>query len=369
MDELRLRYGVNPHQKPARAFVRSGRLPIVVRNGAPSYINLLDALNAWQLVRELHAVLGLAAAASFKHVSPAGAAVGAPLDERLRRAYLVDDLELSPLAAAYARSRGADRVASFGDWAALSDRVDLATARVLRREVSDGVVAPGYEDDALELLREKQDGRYVALEIDPAHEPPSLETREVFGVTLEQARNTVVPAREALQNIVTRSTALPDTAARDLLVALVTLKYTQSNSVCLARDGQVIGVGAGQQSRIDCTRLAATKAERWFLRQHPRMLGIAMGGQMKRPERDNAVDEAIRAMDERERGTWLEGLREVALGSDGYFPFRDSIDRAHDSGVRYVVQPGGSTRDDEVIRACDEYGMTMVFTGVRLFHH
>lgn len=369
MDELPLRYGANPHQKPARAFVRSGHLPIAVRNGAPSYINLLDALNAWQLVRELRAVLGLPAAASFKHVSPAGAGIGMTLDERLRRSYLVDDLELTPLASAYVRARGADRVASFGDWAALSDRVDAATAKVLRREASDGVVAPGYEDEALALLRKKRDGRYVLLEVDPAYEPPPLETREVFGVSLEQARNTYVPGPDALRNIVTRGTALADTAARDLLVTLVTLKYTQSNSVCLALDGQVIGVGAGQQSRIECTRLAALKAERWFLRRHPRVLAIASGGEMKRPDRDNAMDEAIRAMDETERRAWLEGLREVALGSDGYFPFRDSMDRAHESGVRYVVQPGGSVRDDEVIRAADEYGMTMVFTGVRLFHH
>lgn len=387
--EVSLRYGLNPHQTPARAYVASGSLPFAVRNGAPSFVNLLDALNSWQLVRELRRALGLPAAASFKHVSPAGVAVALPLSEPLRRASRVQDLELSPLAAAYARARGADRLSSFGDWVALSERVDRPTAELLRREVSDGIVAPGYEDEALELLRAKHQGRYVIIEVDASYEPPADERREVFGVTLEQPRNTYVPSPASLGDVVTKRRDLPETARRDITVALITLKYTQSNSICLALDGQVIGVGAGQQSRIDCTRLAAEKADLWWLRQHPKVLGLRFVRGAGRPVRDNAVDLYLR--DERataeerlleetlvgapapltaaEKREWLARLRDVVLGSDGFLPFRDSIDCAARSGVRYVVQPGGSARDAEVTAACDEYGMVMVLSGVRLFHH
>jgi len=387
--ELSLRYGCNPHQKPARVYRRTGTLPFKVLNGAPGYINLLDALNSWQLVRELKRASGLPAAASFKHVSPAGAALGIPLTEALKRAYFVQDMELSALATAYARARGADRVSSFGDWAALSDMVDVPTARLLRREVSNGIIAPGYEEEARAILSEKQQGKYVIIEIDPQYEPEALETREVFGITFEQRRNDLPITFDMLGNLVTRSRDLPDSAKRDLLVALVALKYTQSNSVCLAVDGQVIGAGAGQQSRIHCTRLAASKADLWRLRQHPAVLGLPFKQGLKRPERDNAIDQYLRddvtPEEERawaevfeevprrlapeEKRVWLDGLKEVTLGSDAYIPFRDTIDRARQSGVRYVAQPGGSLRDGEVIRACDEYGMVMAFSGVRLFHH
>ena len=380
---------MNPHQKPARAHVDGGALPFEVRNGSPGYINLLDALNSWQLVRELRAATGLPAAASFKHVSPAGAAVGVPLSETLARAYFVDGAELSPLATAYARARGADRVSSFGDWAALSDPVDESTARLLRREVSDGVVAPGFSDEALELLRKKQGGRYIVLEIDPDYSPPAVEQRTVFGVTLEQPRNDAVAGPQQLENVVTAEKTLPDGAKRDLLVALTTLKFTQSNSMCLVLDGQVIGVGAGQQSRIHCTRLAAGKADVWYLRQHPATLGLKLRDGLGRPERDNAIDGFLReslapaeedvwrtSFDEaparlapEEKRAWLDGLEGVAMGSDAFIPFRDNIDRAAMSGVRYVAQPGGSVRDDDVIAACDQYGMVMALTGVRLFHH
>ncbi len=326
-------------------------LPLEVLNGAPGYINLLDALNAWQLVRELRQVLGLPAAASFKHVSPAGAAVGVPLGEALRRAYFVGAEELSPIATAYARARGADRVSAYGDWAALSDPVDVATARLLRREVSDGVIAPGYEPEALEMLKGKRQGRYTVLRIDPAYEPPALETRQVFGVTFEQQRNAYLP------------TDLP----RDAAIAQLVLKYTQSNSICLVYDGQTIGVGAGQQSRIACTRLAADKADLWYLRQHPSVL--AAEWPTDRVERDNAIDEHVRAMPPAERQAWLAELHGVTLGSDAFFPFRDSVDRAAQSGVSYVVQPGGAVREDEIQQACHEHGITMVLTGVRLFHH
>jgi len=387
--ELVLRYGCNPHQTPARVIRRSGTLPFKVLNGAPGYINLLDALNSWQLVRELKAALALPAAASFKHVSPAGAAVAVPLGDALRRAYMVDDMALSPLAEAYARARGADRVASFGDWAALSDPVDVPTARLLRREVSDGVIAPGYDPEALAMLKDKQKGRYRVIEIDPAYEPEEMEARDVFGVTLEQRRNDLRAGPAMLENVVTRRRVLPEAARRDLLVALVALKYTQSNSVCLAFDGQVIGMGAGQQSRIGCTRIAAAKADAWYLRQHPAALALRFRDGTKRPERDNAIDgylrdddapeeggrreaafeETPRRLSRDERRAWLAGLGGVALGSDGYIPFRDTIDRARRSGVSYVVQPGGSIRDGEVIAACDECGMAMILTGVRLFHH
>ncbi|HZR43382.1 MAG TPA: phosphoribosylaminoimidazolecarboxamide formyltransferase [Ktedonobacteraceae bacterium] len=389
-NELPLRYGTNPHQTPARVFMKSGKaLPFTVLNGAPGYINLLDALNSWQLVRELKQVLHLPAAASFKHVSPAGAAVGLPLNDTLKRAYAVEDLELSPLANAYARARGADRLASFGDWVALSDVVDVATARLLHREVSDGVIAPGYEPEALELLRKKQKGRYVVLEIDPDYEPEKMETRDVFGVTLEQKRNTLVASEKMFEHIPTDRRTLPEAAKRDLLVSQVTLKYTQSNSICFALDGQCIGIGAGGQSRIHCTRIAATKAAIWYLRQHPRVFELRWKPKVKRPDRVNAIDlylrddvtaaeeqewrelfeEVPQKLTQEEKLEWLKGLKEVALGSDGFIPFRDTIDCAAQYGVAYVVQPGGSVRDEDVIEACNTYGMVMALSGVRLFHH
>jgi phosphoribosylaminoimidazolecarboxamide formyltransferase/IMP cyclohydrolase len=389
MDELRLRYGCNPHQAPARVFVREGALPLRVLSGAPGYINLLDALNAWQLVRELRAALGLPAAASFKHVSPAGAAVGVPLSDAVRRASFVDDLELSPLGTAYARARGADRLCSFGDWAALSDVVDESTANILKREVSDGVIAPGYEPAALEILKTKRKGSYCVIEIDPGWQAPELETREVFGISFEQRRNAVIPGPEHLQKLVTQNQTIPDEARRDLILALVTLKYTQSNSVCLAYQGQAIGIGAGQQSRIHCVRLAASKADRWFLRQHPAVLGLGFRSEVARPERNNAIDlyleESLSPAEERawleyfetpparlsaaEKREWLSAQKGVSLASDAFFPFRDNIDRASQSGVGYVSQPGGSVRDDLVIGAADEYGMAMACSSLRLFHH
>ena len=387
--ELPLRYGMNPHQKPARAYVDGGSLPFTVLNGAPGYINLLDALNSWQLVRELGHALGIPAAASFKHVSPAGAAVGVPLSETLKKAYSVEDMDLSPLATAYARARGADRISSFGDWAALSEPVDVATARLLRREVSDGVVAPGYEEGALDILKRKQGGRYCVLQADATYEPPATERRQVFGVTLEQLRNGQVAGQDQLQDIRTQNKDLPESARRDLIVALAVLKYTQSNSMCLVVDGQIIGVGAGQQSRIHCTRLAASKADTWHLRQHPAVLGLQFRQDLGRPERDNAIDGFLRddlspaeqevwrqafdvlpdRLSPQEKRRWLDGLTGVAMGSDAFIPFRDNIDRAAMSGVTYVVQPGGSLRDEDVVAACDQYGMVMAFSGVRLFHH
>ena len=370
MAELALRYGINPHQVPARVFAEGG-LPFEVLNGAPGYINLLDALNSWQLVRELRQALGMPAAASFKHVSPAGAAIGLPLNETLRKIYFVSDIEaLSPLASAYARARGADRVCSYGDWVALSDTVDVPTARLLRREVSDGVIAPAYEAEALNLLKAKKGGRYTILKIDPAYEPPETETREVFGVTFEQRRNDVVPSEEHLNTVVTHRTELSDDARRDMLVGLVTLKYTQSNSVCLVKDGQVIGNGAGQQSRIHCTRLASDKADMWYLRQHPRVLALPFRSGIDRADRDNVIDQFVREdLTAAEKDDWLRTLSGVTLTSDAYIPFRDNVDRAHASGVEYVVQPGGAQRDQDIIAACDAYGMAMVFTGLRLFHH
>ena len=356
--ELALRYGTNPHQSAARVWMADGSpLPLSVLNGAPGYINLLDALNGWQLVRELRQATGLPAAASFKHVSPAGAAVGLPLSDALRQAYFVGSVELSPLAAAYARARGADRVSSYGDWAALSDTVDVATARLLRREVSDGVIAPGYEPEAIELLRTKRGGRYPVLQIDPGYEPPLVETRQVFGVTFEQERNSYVP--------------LDPDLPRDMRVAQVVLKFTQSNSVCLILDGQVIGNGAGQQSRIQCTRLAADKADVWYLRQHPQVLGLAFPEGIDRVDRDNLIDEYVRgpALSAAEKRAWLDSLRGVTLGSDAFIPFRDNIDRAAMSGVQYVVQPGGAQRQAEIDAACAEHGITMQLTSVRLFHH
>jgi phosphoribosylaminoimidazolecarboxamide formyltransferase/IMP cyclohydrolase len=389
MQEFGLRYGCNPHQAPARVFVREGELPIRVLCGTPGYINLLDALNAWQLVRELRSALALPAAASFKHVSPAGAAVGVPMGEATRRASFVEDLDLSPLATAYARARGADRLCSFGDWAALSDVVDVPTATVLKREVSDGVIAPGYEPAALELLKSKRGGSYCVIEIDPKYEAPELETREVFGIGFEQRRNRVVPGPEHLSNVVTANKTIPDAAMRDLLLALITLKYTQSNSVCYAYEGQAIGIGAGQQSRIHCTRLAGNKADRWFLRHHPSVLGLPFRADLGRPERNNAIDlyleESLSPAEEKawldcfaaapkrlsavEKRDWLGKQKGVSLASDAFFPFRDNVDRASQSGVGYISQPGGSVRDDVVIEAANEYGMAMAFSGLRLFHH
>ena len=387
--EITLRYGANPNQTPARAHMKNGELPLQVLGSAPGYINLLDALNSWQLVKELKSAVGLPAAASFKHVSPSGAALGIPLPDALRKAYFVDDLELSPLAAAYARARGVDRMSSFGDWIALSDPVDVSTAKLIHREVSDGIIAPAYEPAALEILKGKKKGKYVVVQIDPGYQPEPMESREVFGVTLEQHRNDRPVSRADFQNIVTKKKDLPEKALRDMMVAWIALKYTQSNSVCFAVDGQVIGVGAGQQSRIHCTRLAGVKADLWRMRQHPAVLGLKFKPGIARPDRDNAIDQFLRddvtpseragwdavfaempkPLDPEEKRSWLDGLRGVVLGSDAFFPFRDSIDRASQSGVQYVLEPGGSNRDDAVIQACDEYGMLMVFSGIRLFHH
>jgi len=390
MKELSLRYGTNPNQTPARIYMEDGgELPITVLGGSPGYINLLDGLNAWQLVRELKQTVGLPAAASFKHVSPSGAAVAVPLSDILRKIYFVNDMELSPLATAYARARGVDRMSSFGDFIALSDTVDLPTAKLIAREVSDGVIAPAYEQEALEVLKKKKHGRYVITRVDPAYEPLSAETRQVFGISMEQRRNDRPVTREDLANIVTQRKELPEFAVRDMLIAWITLKFTQSNSVCYVTDGQTIGVGAGQQSRVHCTRLAGAKADLWRLRQHPTVLALPFKEGIKRPDRDNAIDQFLQPdvtdaekknwenvfakipdqLTDGERRAWLDGLNDGTLGSDAFFPFRDSIDRAAKSGVKYVLQPGGSNRDDEVIAACNEYGMTMVFSGLRLFHH
>ncbi|MBM3280069.1 MAG: phosphoribosylaminoimidazolecarboxamide formyltransferase [Candidatus Handelsmanbacteria bacterium] len=389
-DQLTMRYGCNPHQAPARCFRRDGGpLPLRVLNGSPSYINLLDALNSWQLVRQLRQALSLPAAASFKHVSPAGAAVGVPLDNQLRAAYFVEDEDLSPLATAYLRARGADPLASFGDWVALSDTVDAPTAHILRREVSDGVIAPGYEPAALEILKGKKGGDYRVLKADPEYEPGPQELREVFGLALEQPCNLFVPDENFFAKVVTQKRDLPQSARRDLVVATLAIKYTQSNSVALALKGQVIGIGAGQQSRVHCVRLAAAKADLWRLRQHPRMLELKFRKGIKRAERINAIDlylqedatpQELKAWEAnfaqvparlttQEKREWLDGLKGVALSSDAFFPFRDNLDRAQRSGVEYVVQTGGSISDDLVIAAADEYGMVMVNSGVRLFNH
>ena len=394
MNELELKYGCNPNQKPARIFMRDGGdLPIQVLNGKLGYINFLDAFNAWQLVKELKEALGLPAAASFKHVSPTSAAVGLPLGDSLKRACFVDDVEGlddSPLACAYARARGTDRLCSFGDWAALSDVCDETTARLLQREVSDGVIAPGYTDQALAILKTKRKGGYNIVQIDPSYVPAQQETKDVFGVTFQQGRNDARIDMSLLDNVVTCNKNLPDSARRDLIVALITLKYTQSNSVCYAFDGQAIGVGAGQQSHIHCTRLAGTKADTWFLRQHPKALNLPFLPSLGRPERDNVIDSYINGneedvcaegfwekyfiwrpdpLNEREKRAWLDQTNDVSLASDAFFPFPDNIERARRSGVRYVAQPGGSIRDDLVIAKCDDYDMAMVFTGLRLFHH
>lgn len=387
--QISLRYGINPHQKPAQLFTMDGELPLRVLNGSPGMINLLDALHGWPLVKELKAALGLPAAASFKHVSPAGAAVAAPLTPELEKAYFVEDLELSPLATAYARARGADRMSSFGDWIALSDVVDAPTARLIAREVSDGIIAPGYEAEALAILQKKKKGNYPIIEIDPDYTPPPLERRQVYGLTFEQRRNDAVIDASLLENIVSRSQHLPDTAVRDLLVATIATKYAQSNTVCYAKDGQVIGMGAGQQSRIHCTRLAGDKADNWWLRQHPRVLTFRFKPDVPRAVKNNAIDlfvldeigererpswEALFAevpprLTPQERAEWLAQMRHVALSSDAFFPFRDNIDRAQRSGVRYLIEPGGSVRDADIIQAADEYGMTLIFSGLRLFLH
>lgn len=387
--EIPLKYGCNPHQAPARIFMESGDLPIEVLNGGPGYINLLDALNSWPLVKELKQALNLPAAASFKHVSPAGAAVGVPLSDTLKKIYFVDDMDLTPLATAYARARGADRLSSFGDWAALSDTVDVATARMLSREVSDGVIAPGYEDEALAILKEKKGGKYNVVKVNPDWEPGESEKREVFGVTFEQRHNSRVPGLETIENVVTENKDLSDSARRDLVVAMIGMKYTQSNSVCYAYDGQLIGVGAGQQSRIHCVRLAGEKADRWYLRQNPEVMGFKYRDGVKRVDIDNSLDQcfeneltpseekgwaanfekAPKKLSLEQKRKWLDTLSGVALASDAFFPFRDSIDRASRSGVRYIVQPGGAARDDIVIEACNQYGMVMAFSGLRLFHH
>lgn len=387
---LSLRYGTNPQQSPARVYLKSGAdLPITVLGGSPGYINLLDALNAWQLVRELKQATGMPAATSFKHVSPSGAAVAVPLTETLKKIYFVDDLPPSPLAVAYARARGVDRMSSFGDFIALSDRVDLPTANIIAREVSDGVIAPDYEPEALEKLKTKKGGKYTIIQIDPNYEPEPTETRDLFGVTFEQRRHDRIVTPDDFSRIVTANKDLPIDAIRDMTVAWIALKYTQSNSVCYVKDGQTIGVGAGQQSRVHCARLAGGKADLWYLRQHPRVLELPFLPGIRRAVRDNAIDQFLQPgvtaaekskwkdifthipeqFSVQERRDWLDTLKNVTLGSDAFFPFRDSIDRAAQTGVRYILQPGGSTRDEDIIAACDEYGMTMVFSGVRLFHH
>lgn len=387
--ELTLRYGCNPHQSTARVFHESGTLPFEVLNGSPGYINLLDALNSWQLVRELKTVLKLPAAASFKHVSPAGAAVAVPLSDALKQAYFVDDLDLSPLATAYARARGADRLSSFGDWIALSDVVDVSTAKLIGREVSDGIVAPGYEAEALAILKKKKGGNYVVLQMDEAYKPAETEKREVFGVVLEQTINEKLITADILKNVVSENKTVSADAERDMLVATIALKYTQSNSICLALDGQVIGNGAGQQNRLACTDIAAGKAESWFLRQHPDVLGLQFKKGLKRPEKINAIEAYLRGdmtdqehalwevnfavvpepLTAKKRREWIDQLKGVVLSSDAFIPFRDNIDRAVKSGVGYVVETGGSLRDDDVIAAANEYGMVLALTGVRLFHH
>lgn len=391
MKELELKYGCNPNQKPSRIYMEEGELPIQVLNGKPGYINFLDAFNGWQLVSELKKATGLPAATSFKHVSPAGAAVGLPLSDTLAKIYWVDDLgELSPLACAYARARGADRMSSYGDFIALSDVCDVSTTNMIKREVSDGVIAPGYEPEALEILKSKKRGNYNVIQIDPAYVPAPIEKKQVFGITFEQGRNELNIDDKFFDNIVTENKELTEEAKRDLAISMITLKYTQSNSVCYVKDGQAIGIGAGQQSRIHCTRLAGQKADNWWLRQSPQVMGLQFKDEIRRADRDNAID--IYMGDEymdvladgvwentfkvkpevftrEEKRAWLDKLTDVALGSDAFFPFGDNIERAHKSGVKYIAQPGGSIRDDNVIDTCNKYGIEMSFTGIRLFHH
>ncbi len=389
--EIQLKYGCNPNQKPSRIFMEGGELPLEVVNGRPGYINFLDALNSWQLVTELKKATGMPAAASFKHVSPAGAAIGNPLTEVLKKIYFVpDDMELSPLACAYARARGADRMSSFGDFIALSDTCDAATAQLIRHEVSDGVIAPGYTDEALAILKEKRKGGYNIIKIDPNYVPAEIERKQVFGITFEQGRQALEINNEMISNVVTANKTLTEAQKRDLLIALITLKYTQSNSVCYVKNGQAIGVGAGQQSRIHCTRLAGGKADNWHLRQHEKVLNLPFREDIGRPDRDNAIDVYIsedwkdvlddgrwerlfttkpEPLTREEKRAYLDTVTDVALGSDAFFPFGDNIERAHRSGVTCIAQPGGSIRDDQVIEKCNEYGIAMAFTGIRLFHH
>ena len=391
MTELELKYGSNPNQKPARIFMKDGEMPIKVLSGRPGYINFLDAFNGWQLVKELKRATGLPAATSFKHVSPAGAAVGLPLTETLRRIYFIPaDMELSPLACAYARARGADRMSSFGDWISLSDVCDVPTALLIKPEVSDGVIAPGYEPKALEILKSKRKGNYTIVEIDPNYEPAKLEQKDVYGITFEQERNELNITDDFFANVVTENKEMTEAALRDLAISMITLKYTQSNSVCYVKDGQAIGIGAGQQSRIHCTRLAGDKANNWWLRQHEKTLNLPFIPTLKNPDRDNAIDRYIsdesedvlaegiwqtlftekpEELTKEEKKAWLAQMTDVALGSDAFFPFPDNIDRAARSGVKYIAEPGGSIRDDLVIEACNKYGMAMAFTGLRLFHH
>ena len=394
MKEYQLKYGCNPNQKPARVYMKDDAdLPFEILNGRAGYINLLDALNSWQLVRELKEALGMPAATSFKHVSPTSAAVGKPMTEKQKKAFFVDDIEgidESPIATAYARARGTDRMSSFGDWIALSDKCDVTCARLIQREVSDGIIAPDYDPEALEILKSKKKGNYTIIKMDPAYYCPELETKQVFGVCFEQGHNNFRIDRSLLENVVTDNKELTDDARRDMIIALITLKYTQSNSVCFAEDGQAIGVGAGQQSRIHCTRLAGEKADKWHLRQHDKVLGLPFREEVRRPDRDNAIDiylsedyedvigdgnwervftEKPEPFTREEQKAYLQSLSGVALGSDAFFPFGDNIERAHKSGVTYVAQPGGSVRDDNVIETCNKYGMVMAFTGMRLFHH
>jgi len=391
-NEMQLKYGCNPNQKPSRIFMADGQeLPIEVLNGKPGYINLLDAFNGWQLVKELKKATGLPSATSFKHVSPAGAAVGKPLSETEAKIYFVDDLgELSPIACAYARARGADRMSSYGDFVALSDTCDAITATMLAREVSDGIIAPGYTDEALEILKTKRKGTYNVIKIDENYTPAPIETKQVYGVTFEQGRNELDINKDLLTNIVTDNKEIPDDKKIDLLISLITLKYTQSNSVCYVKDGQAIGIGAGQQSRIHCTRLAGNKADIWWLRQHPKVMGLQFVDNIRRPDRDNTIDVYIsdehddvlaegrwqelfkvkpEVLTEEEKKEWLKKNNDVALGSDAFFPFGDNIERARKSGVKYIAEPGGSIRDDHVIMTCNKYDMAMAFTGIRLFHH
>lgn len=390
MQELELKYGCNPNQKPARIFMESGQLPLAVLNGRPGYINFMDALNSWQLVKALKKATGLPAAASFKHVSPAGAAVGTPLTELERQIYFTGDLPMSPISSAYVRARGADRLSSYGDWAALSDVCDEETAAYLAMEVSDGIIAPGYTPKALEILKTKRKGNYNVVQIDPAYEPDPVERRNIYGITFEQGYNALPIGPDLLNNVVTQNKTLPASARTDLLLALIALKYTQSNSVCYTKGGQTIGVGAGQQSRIHCTRLAGNKANNWYLRQHPKVLDLPFVDGIRRPDRDNAIDvytsdeyEDVLAdgvwqntfkskpavLTDEEKKEWISGLRGVSLGSDAFFPFGDNVERAHKSGVEFIAQPGGSIRDDHVIDTCNKYGIAMAFTGMRLFHH
>ena len=392
MNEIQLKYGCNPNQKPSRIYMEDGSdLPVTVLNGKPGYINFLDAFNGWQLVKELKEATGLPAATSFKHVSPAGAAVGLPLSDTLAKIYWVDDLgELSPLACAYARARGADRMSSFGDFIALSDVCDADTARLIKREVSDGVIAPGYTEEAMELLMAKKKGNYNIIQIDPSYVPAAIERKQVYGITFEQGRNELHIDADLLSNIVTKNKEIPEAALIDIKIALITLKYTQSNSVCYVKDGQAIGIGAGQQSRIHCTRLAGQKADNWYLRQAPQVMNLQFVDGLGRADRDNAIDVYIgdeyedvlregewqkrfkvkpEVFSREEKRVWLDGNTNVTLGSDAFFPFSDNIERAHKSGVKYIAQPGGSVRDDLVIECCDKYDMVMAFTGIRLFHH